>query len=513
MPIDLLCDIWSKTEFIKVEMTRTYWSFFLVSLLLSFAQFSYALTDSTHFDKGMAHYLRLQYTEAGLHFMEASKQNVAEAFTMLAMMHYRGQGLPQDSEMAVKLAKEGVSRGDKKALYVQGMVWLDKTSEAYNPAADSYFVKAIPAMQEAASRGSIFWKTRLAYCYGNGLGVVQNFKKAIDLYEQAAAANYAIAFHGLGYIYLNGRGVEIDYEKALLNFRRAVALGLVKVPDGMSSEAGIYDVAYAYHHGQNNLPQDLTQAMALYAESAVHGYGPAYTGMGKLLNQNFPKAKEYLEKGIAAGDGEAATELALHYLESDTAKCRYYYELALQMKDDSGWPEAGLSHLYKSNANKSQHYAFQALMKGAPAQYVFLPELVLGQLAPDFTLPNVDGQLIKLSSLRGNYVLIDFWASWCGPCREENPNIVRAYSQYKDKGLKVLSVSLDNDKDRWRNAIAKDNLTWHHVSDLQGWNSPVAKLYNVLAIPQNFLIDKDGRLIAIDLHGETLLKKLEATIK
>jgi len=490
-------------------------SFFIFQLFLTSytSLWASSVTDSTHFQKGMSHYLRLQYKEAGQHFTEASKENVAEAFTLLAMMHYRGQGVLQNHELAVKLAKEAVGKGDVKALYIQGMVALDIPGATYNLIADPYFVKAVPAMKLSAIEGSIFWKTRLAYCYSNGLGVVKNEKKAIELNEQAAAANYAIAHHNLGYAYLKGEGVDLNYETALIHFRKAVALGNVRLPDGMSSEAGIYDVAYAYHHGEHNVPQNLTEAMALYAESAVHGYGPAYTGMGKLLNQNFTKAKEYLLKGIEAGDAEAATELALHYLDKDTVKCRQYYELALKMNDNSGYAEAGLSHLYKNNKVKSQRYAFQALAKGAPAKYVYVSEVKVGDVAPDFQLKNLKGDLISLTSLRGQVVLIDFWASWCGPCREENPNLVRAYNQFKSKGFTVLGVSLDDDAERWRNAIAKDNLTWHHVSDLQGWNSIVSKLYNVHAIPQNFLIDKDGRVIAIDLQGETLFKKLQATLK
>lgn len=480
-----------------------------VFVLLATTQLANAFADSTHFQKGMAHYLRLEYKEAKVAFEEAAKQNIAEAFTMLAMMHYRGQGVPQNSEKAVTLAKEAVGKGDVKALYVQGMVAVDKPGATYNMAADPYFAKAIPAMQKSASQGSIFWKARLAYCYNNGLGIVKNNKKAIELYQQAAAANYAIAHHNLGYAYLSGEGVELNYETALVHFRKAVALGLVGLPDGMSSESGIYDVAYAYHHGEHNLPQDLTAAMALYAESAVHGYGKAYTGMGKLLNQNFEKAKEYLEKGIAAGDAEAATELALHYLKTDTVKCRTYAELALQMNDDTGYPELTLSHLYKTNKPKAQRYAFQALAKGAPAKYVYIPEVVEGDVAPDFQLKNPKGEFISLSSLRGQYVLIDFWASWCGPCRMENPNTVSLYNQYHPKGFEILGVSLDKSKERWQGAIAEDGLPWLHISDLEGWQSAAGKLYSVSAIPETVLLDKEGKVLALGLRGEELRERLD----
>jgi peroxiredoxin len=281
----------------------------------------------------------------------------------------------------------------------------------------------------------------------------------------------------------------------------------------MSSEVGIYDVAYAYHHGQNNLPQDLTMAMALYAESAVHGYGKAYTGMGQLLNQNFPKAKEYLLKGIAAGDGEAASELALHYLETDTVKCRMYAEMAIQMNDDSGYPEVTLSHLYKTNKSKAQRYAFQALAKGAPPEYVNTPEIRVGEVAPDFELPNTEGKQVRLSSLRGWYVLIDFWASWCGPCRQENPAMVRLYREYNKLGFEILGVSLDESKERWEGAIGKDGLPWIHVSDLRGWQSAAGKFYSVNAIPKTVLLDKEGKVIALGLRGEELRERIIELLK
>jgi len=467
-----------------------------------------ATNDSTFFQKGMAHYLRLQYKEAGLHFTEASKENIAEAYTMLGIMHYRGELGEVDLDKAWKLAEEGLSRGDKKAYYVQGIVWQEKTQQPNSLTGNAYFINAVPAIQQSANEGNIFWMTRLAYCYNNGLGISKDQEKTFNLYQKGAEANYAIAIHNLALMYLEGHYVAVDYEKALALFRKALALGLTSRSNNTGSEVGIYDVAYVYHHGSNYVQEDYKKAIELYAESAAYGYGPAYTGIGRLLNQNFPKAKEYLEKGIAAGDGEAATELALHYLEKDTVKCREYYELALKMNDNSGYPEVGFSHLYKSNKPKAQRYAFQALVKGAPAKYVYVPQVVVEEVAPDFQLKNPQGELISLSSLRGQVVMIDFWASWCGPCREENPNLVRAFNQYKSKGFTVLGVSLDDDLDRWHRAIEKDNLTWQHVSDLRGWKSAAGNLYSVEGIPQNFLLDREGRVIAVDLRGDRLWEKL-----
>ena len=132
----------------------------------------------------------------------------------------------------------------------------------------------------------------------------------------------------------------------------------------------------------------------------------------------------------------------------------------------------------------------------------------IGIVAPDFTMNDPEGKPIQLSSLRGKIVLVDFWAAWCGPCRQENPNVVKLYQQYHDKGFEILGVSLDKNKEDWLKAIKADNLTWIHVSDLQYWQNAAARLYGVNAIPQSFLLDKDGKIIGKGLRGEQLANKL-----
>ena len=133
----------------------------------------------------------------------------------------------------------------------------------------------------------------------------------------------------------------------------------------------------------------------------------------------------------------------------------------------------------------------------------------IGDQAPEIEMAGVDGKKMKLSSLRGKMVLIDFWASWCGPCRRENPNVRKLYSRFKNKGFEIYGVSLVQDANRWKGAIAADSLTWYHVSDLGGWQSSAASLYQVHSIPQTFLLDKNGRIVGKGLRGEQLEAKLE----
>ena len=171
-------------------------------------------------------------------------------------------------------------------------------------------------------------------------------------------------------------------------------------------------------------------------------------------------------------------------------------------------PEEELE-LYKKLADDYQKVEqTPTLAKGFIGTVKRMAGISVGQEAPDFTLNSPEGTPIQLSSLRGKYVLIDFWASWCGPCRMENPNVVRMYDKFKDKGFDIYGVSLDDNEKAWKAAIAKDNLTWRHGSELKKWRSGVAQSYGVNAIPATFLLDKEGKIIAKNLRGKALEDKL-----
>lgn len=186
-----------------------------------------------------------------------------------------------------------------------------------------------------------------------------------------------------------------------------------------------------------------------------------------------------------------------------------YRALELLMMSDNGWDPDQLEALMKGMSekvrNSEQGKSFAAEIKAKQTIYV-------GRIAPEFTQDDADGNPVSLADFRGRYVLVDFWASWCAPCRDENPTVVKAYERFHDKGLEIIGVSLDEKKDAWLAAIKKDGLLWLHVSDLKGWYNAVAQLYGVKSVPANFLIDPQGRIIAVDLRGAALEQKLEEVL-
>lgn len=337
----------------------------------------------------------------------------------------------------------------------------------------------------------------LNFEYNTMMGEIRNFSNV----ERSIGGRFVKALRD------EAKKAELVKEFAALDQNKKDLINAYAQKDKWLGEVAKLYTYYSYHNSGTALANELEYFGQMYfAQADLHS--KAYDNM-PLLFDVFSKYSTTLTKvrGLPEAKLSAFLTMNLEKLPegSDAKKMAHGGVLSVL--------KAANNPLFVPFAKKyiDQFCADSNGCANLKNQIKNAESFLVGAEAPDFTMMNLEGEPVSLSDFKGKVVLIDFWASWCGPCRKDNPHVVELYNKYKADGFEILGVSLDKTQDRWEQAVAKDNLTWTHVSDLKGWSNAVAKMYSVSSIPHTVLLDKEGKIIARKLRGPSLDKQL-ATI-
>lgn len=279
----------------------------------------------------------------------------------------------------------------------------------------------------------------------------------------------------------------------------------IEITGNLDNLLGTYDITGSehskvlrdYYAGSNDFRQELDSIQKTFQSVAQTGDAAKQQELVDAFESVRGEYQEYQREFLMENSTSPACISILGELDPEE-------NLDIYKKVQSGIRDQFSDHLYFSMLSNQIAEAEKRQASSAKLQP--------GNVAPEIELDNPEGKTIPLSSLRGKVVLIDFWASWCKPCRRENPNVVKMYNELKDDGFEIYGVSLDRDKGKWVQAIKQDGLTWPQVSDLQFWNSAAAQLYNVSSIPHTVLVDREGKIIASGLRGQALEAKVKESL-
>jgi len=321
------------------------------------------------------------------------------------------------------------------------------------------------------------------------------------------------------YLQKRGDGEFIKIDSALVTEGMFTFTGVVEIPEMyyLSIEGKRGSAAIWIENSEITLT---AHADTLYqAEITGSAVQDEYTAFQDELSEIYEQSRELYQKyREAKQNGEEESMKKLEEMMDSISDSADQFQKDWIKKNPSSYiaPSALQRISYGMEADEIEEYlglldpslANTAIVTDLKERIEILKKVAIGQPAIDFTQNDTEGNPVTLSSLYGNYILVDFWAAWCGPCRQENPNVVACYEEFHDKGFEIIGVSLDRTEEDWLKAIEDDGLTWTQVSDLKGWGNEVSDMYGINSIPSSLLLDKEGIIIGKSLRGDDLKNKL-----